>query len=266
MEQRGTVVSFNGDVTIEKMEETFLLKEEEMGAWQKRVWLSILGEEGLNFEEVASGEDIDIFNNLLSLYFAEFTCSPREDNLLKNHLELIKAVGGDRLLDVVERDDLIMFITKDGTITGLMLSKFNPVFKEWFTDIETVRRYGECHRRCIISSLRILDNHNVVTGYVAPFSKKCKNLHTWLEIEDKKTGKYVVYDPSKNLVMNKRGYYLLNKIENVFKIEGQTLKEDIKKVDFLKQKHWLYTKLYLANREEALREYDKFSSENGGEK
>ena len=28
MEQKGTVVSFNGDVTIEKMEETFLLKEE----------------------------------------------------------------------------------------------------------------------------------------------------------------------------------------------------------------------------------------------
>jgi len=92
--------------------------------------------------------------------------------------------------------------------------------------LHSKERAGHCHWDSVHLSLNIEYPNKVVSGYCTIASKKMPFPHTWVEIEYK--GQSWVLDFTRNMVMNKEGYYKLFEPKNIVSIDSETLENDMK--------------------------------------
>lgn len=92
-------------------------------------------------------------------------------------------------------------------------------------ELESERRYGQCHEKSIEISMALPEAY-IVTGYIK--ENKGKFLHSIVEIE-KKNEKYVI-DYTKNIIMPKEQYVKLTSFEELERISDMEYLQHVQKI------------------------------------
>lgn len=92
-------------------------------------------------------------------------------------------------------------------------------------ELESERRYGQCHEKSIEISMALPEAY-IVTGYIK--ENKGKFLHSIVEIE-KKNEKYVI-DYTKNIIMPKEQYVKLTSFEELERISDMEYLQHVQKL------------------------------------
>ena len=118
-------------------------------------------------------------------------------------------------------------------------------------ELESERRYGQCHEKSIEISMEFPEAY-IVTGYIK--ENKGKFLHSIVEIE-KKNEKYVI-DYTKNIIMPKEQYVKLTYFEELERISDMEFLQHFQKIlNFTIQK--IDLKLYTTFGKEIVKELEK---------
>lgn len=143
----------------------------------------------------------------------------RSSQLLKNN-QYFKSMK--------KKGKMLMISTQDGELKIRKLSEIFPIVKKIDNgEIETSKRKRGCAKSLNIALL-FKSDCKLVSGIDHGLSDKSKYFHTWVEIEAQ--GKEYVVDYNSNTLMNKDGFYKLNKIEVLSVIPYFKLNEDAKKI------------------------------------
>lgn len=97
--------------------------------------------------------------------------------------------------------------------------------KEMKKELESEKRYGQCHSKAIDLSLSLPEAY-IVTGYIKRFDGKY--LHSIVEIEKTK-GTYII-DYTKNIIMPKEQYLRLTNFEELERISDMEYLQHIQKI------------------------------------
>lgn len=92
-------------------------------------------------------------------------------------------------------------------------------------ELESEKRYGQCHSKAIDLSLSLPEAY-IVTGYIKRFDGKY--LHSIVEIEKTK-GTYII-DYTKNIIMPKEQYLRLTNFEELERISDMEYLQHIQKI------------------------------------
>lgn len=252
------IINFDKNSNLENlMELEFIKKENDMQTLSKK----ILNAKSYNEVKSLCGQSpVYLMNYAMDDFIADSTICPLDEELWRKKAESVKRASNGWLKQIIKNGDKIDFIAEDDKFQIEILSKKYPFIKEWLPEIENESRYGACHNDAVVLAIMTPEECNVVTGYVSPLTDKVRYLHSWVEINSKDGEK--VMDPSRNLFISKKDYYELRDIQGaVYKLSNTTIKADLKMLDYLKSKNWLYLKLYLSNRPLALSAYEKLKGQ-----
>ena len=193
-----------------------------------------------------------------------------------NNIDIVKKVEvlGEKSYRINTSKGKIEFSTID-SIKSKNTKINNIELEKYFKNIQSLAtRTGKSYNYSveasnIFSKYYELKNQ-IVTGYIYTNNEKGKYLHSWIEFEV--NGKPVVLDSELNVIMNKKGYYLLNHInekEILSKIDSENIVQDLEKyksvigneIDF---------RIYLTSRDEVIRDLNKnpqlFNKNDGEER
>ena len=237
-------VDFNAEeVSDEFLEQVFITKENENQEWRKSVLSGKI--------QAKEDENLNYLRYFIDEFLANYTVFPQDRKEIIEEANLIISASRGKIKSFVLGVDNITFETEKGNMTAEILSRKIPGIVKILPNIESEERYGNCHYDAIVTSLETENKHCVATGYVEPLSKRDGYLHSWIETVE--GGVEYVFDPSRNLIMKKEDYYSIRGIDSpVHKIDGETIDKETPVLNYLKEKNWLYVKLYLANRPLAL--------------
>lgn len=250
------------ELNKENIYKYFMTDEDDYFDWYDSVLQAIIKNE--DTYDLVESRNINLYfdSHILNDWISKFTYADCDlekvknilSSLVKDHPEEFKSLEIDKNKIILETSFTRIFAAK--------LSSCFPILKELLPNMDTKKRRGECHNYvCDIAKyIEIPFPAKVASGYIKPFSSADKCLHTWIEIKDK--GKEYVLDASKNLMMNKKGYYFINNISSpVYKIPPKTVgKEEDLIIDMERYAIGL-SKLYFANRHQALAFYRQLKAE-----
>jgi len=176
-------------------------------------------------------------------------------------VSLKEICGSDKSLAIKLNDEMMKIFIEDLEIKAMKLSVVMPDLKKYFPTIDQEDRIGNCHQFCMEFVKQFNFDSNIATGYVAPLSEKNKNLHSWIELT--LWGENMVLDFTRGLMFNKEGYYYLKNINKneVHLISRETFLKELNIFKYLADNDNLLTKLYFANREEALNIYKNLKTQ-----
>lgn len=173
-------------------------------------------------KHLQTANELYIDDHKIASVISEITLGTTPENrkqMLLNDLKKIK-----EYVKEAKKEKSFFFIeTTKYKIIFMKLSDYIPELKE-DDDIETENRLKKCHEKSIEISSRLPFLNYIVTGYVYGLSDKVKYIHSWIEF--KKNGLEFVIDCTKNVVMNKDGYYQLEHAQPISKISSQDQKKD----------------------------------------
>ena len=235
-------------------------KQEELGQeWRSECWNAFLNGDGEKLKELQQQKGTFYASDrLLDFLIDEFTL--KESNLSPDILESIAndIVKYSKFYKSISFDFdrcQIIIKTKSGTFKANKLTKVFPVLAEKTDYLETSQRHQNCHVDCISLLKNLEDKCKIATGYVTDSGKFAKYLHSWIELDIH--GEPFVIDTTRNLLMRKRGYYMVHNIDGaVYKISKKTFLKDEQKLSVLTHYNDWFSKLYLANRHQAMQVYD----------
>ena len=162
----------------------------------------------------------------------------------------------DFVLETKVIKNSVLIRTDKGIIKFCKLSDVIEELKQ-DPDIETENRLDNCHEKAVEISRRLREDNEVVTGYIYGISDKAKYLHSWVEVSLKDGQKFVL-DYTKNIMINKEGYYFITHAEPLSRIKSKDMKEDDKIIDKLAQKGIYFNiKEYLVFRDEIMADLKK---------
>lgn len=121
-------------------------------------------------------------------------------------------------------------------------------------ELESERRYGQCHEKSIEISMALLESY-IVTGYIK--ENKGKFLHSIVEIETKK-GKYII-DYTKNIIMPKEQYVKLTSFEELERISDMEYLQHVQKIQDFTNVSKIDLKAYTTFGKEIAKELEKNS-------
>lgn len=240
-------------ISHEELEEIFKVQEESGFEWKTKYLNALYAKNIPLADKLAEETEITFFKYILDVFFNEFSLKNGE---FQSFLSALKeSFGNDYILDLKVDDTMIRIFTEDIEIKAMKLSEVMPDIKKKYPFIDKEERIGNCHQFCIEFVQLFNFKCNIATGYVAPLSQKNKNLHSWIELT--LWGENMVLDFTRGLMFNKEGYYYLKNInENeVQLISRETFLKEINIFKYLAKNDAFLTKLYLANREDALNIY-----------
>lgn len=138
------------------------------------------------------------------------------------------------------------------------LTDIYPAFRFIFKDLETKERMGKCHQGAI-DIARVLNRANVkcdvVTGFIYGLTDQSRFLHSWVETDGE-----MVYDFTLNACLNKNLYKKLQHYEELNRISGKDIEEDIQKLSSYKCTFsHIKIKEYLVYRDEFMSDMKKNS-------
>ncbi|MBQ3414123.1 MAG: hypothetical protein IJH39_01985 [Clostridia bacterium] len=185
---------------------------------------------------------IDYEGYLMRLGISRFTKKYYTDIEKKDKIEEIKDGKVIKKASVRRNSkfkcDEVFFETTNSRITAIPLSKAVKGIKDMFIkvnkiDIETDEREGKCFEMAYGTSLALQSPNKVVTGIIYGNSDKSKFLHSWVETNI--GGKEYVIDCVLNALINKKGYYEMNHVREVYNsIDNITLKKDYENITLKK--------------------------------
>ena len=201
------------------------------------------------------GGKILVTDDMIDILIDHFTFAEPNKETIEDFREMILKHAGYVKDIIVDYDaGCITFITKAGKFKAY---KLTHVFEDMklFPDIETDKRHKRCHVDSVELSKGLQDRTRVATGYVYTFGEGDKFLHSWVELYLK--GKPFVVDTTRNLLMERRGYYYIRNIKGpVYKISDKTIEREEHIFISLQKKYPWLIKLYLSNRHQAKIVYD----------
>jgi len=240
------------DISHDKLKNIFY-DEEQIGLLWRLSYISALNSQNYNLANLmAEGENVTLPKYLIDVMLSEYSLESGNPVSL---MDTLVHVAGDYVYSLSANEDNIVISTQEGEIRAQKLYYAFPELKTLFPEADKKSRIGRCHEFC----LRFAKNYDydslVATGYVAPLSQKNKNLHTWIEME--LAGEEVVIDFTRGLVFNKDGYYLLKNVRRnaVQKIDRKIVAKEAEMIDELASADGFYSKLYFANRKQAIEVY-----------
>ena len=231
-------------------------KQEELGEkWRSACWNAFLNGNGDEIKRLqAEHGAFYASDRLLNFLIDEFTL--KDSNITPEIMEdiardIVKYSKFYKNISIDFERGQIIIKTTSGKFRANKLTKVFPKFLEKTDYLETPQRHQNCHIDSI-SLLKTLEDKCVLaTGYVTDSGKFAKYLHSWIEVDLK--GETFVIDTTRNLLMRRRGYYMINNIDGmVHKISKETFVKDEPKISILTGYNDWLSKLYLANRKQAL--------------
>lgn len=153
----------------------------------------------------------------------------------------------------------IIIETKDGVIKVMRFSAFEPRVKKLIPNIEDDSRLGNCYEYAYKISMAFPEDNNLTTGYIYGYSDKSKFLHSWVEtVVD---GEEYVIDATLNAIINKDGYYLMQKAKPITSIPDQTIREDLIEFPIIGNKTNIPCAVYYVFRDEIIKDLRKRKNE-----
>ena len=262
MKSSKPVVEFD-KITHDKLYDVFIKQEKDGYDWRMEFVKAYVDGNYAKVDKLANGTTYTFNKFVLDSMLEQFTLS---DDGFSKMLISAKHFGSGFIKDINYDKDKVEIKTQQGDINCRKLSSVMPEIENILPYINTPNRAGMCHAYSVRFALNFNLESDLVTGYVAPLSKKNKNLHTWVEF--KFCGEDMVIDFTRGLMFNKDGYYLLKNIDGpVQKIPRNTVIVDLFMYSQLSKIDPLLTKLYFANRNQAVKEYQKHTGDgmNNGE-
>lgn len=230
--------------------------QEDLGqAWRSACWNAFLNGDNDKLQELQREHGaFYVSDRLLDFLIDEFTLKDGTksqmtmeniaDDIVK-YSKFYKFISFD-----FEKGQIIIRTTK-GTFKANKLTKVFPKLLEKTDYLETDQRHQHCHVDAISLLKNLEDKCVLATGYVTDSGKFAKYLHSWIEIDIH--GEPFVIDTTRNLLMRKRGYYMIYNIDGpVHKISKKAFLKDEPKLKRLTDYNDWFSKLYLANRRQAL--------------
>ena len=247
-------------LTKEFLYKFFITDENEREVWKMKVFDAMRDKDTTKADELLDGAKVSYSEYMLMQQISALTFDDYKLEQIKKQLDDI--VGNDYLKSYEIDDDQVFVQTAIGPISGVRLTSAFPEFKEILPKIGTRERLGKCHT--YVNKIALKWNTNfpfrVATGFINPFTNRDKVLHSWIEFRE--DGQDYVIDASRNLLMNKAGFYqLLNVSGSVYKITPATIKREQDILMYLAKRSAGYSKLYLSNRHQALAVYKKLRKE-----
>lgn len=257
IKENNPVIEFDGKITKEKLYDVFIKQEKDGYDWRMEFVKAYINGDYAKVENLASGTKFTFDKFVIDSMLEQFTLSG--DGFSKMLISS-KQFGGGFIKDIEYDKDKVEIKTTKGDIVCQKLSSVMPEIENIFPFINTSQRAGMCHAYSVRFAMNFNINCNLVTGYVAPLSEKNKNLHTWVEFNF--LGDDVVIDFTRGLMFNKSGYYLLKNIDGpVQKISRNEVLVDLFMYSQLSKIEPLLTKLYFANRKQAVEVYERHTGD-----
>lgn len=192
--------------------------------------------------------------DLMNEAIKSITLKNPELHLFYNCVELLSEAG---IIFELNQNKIII-TAGDEVFDVYKFSTVEPKIKNKIKDLEEKTRSGKCHYYSELVALYYLDKNietEFVTGRIYQLSKIANYLHSWVEI--KYGEKTYVIDASKNIVIDKDLYYLINHVEDPERIHAKVLKEDIPLIRKLAGVDYRLAKVYYDNAENGRRLYNE---------
>lgn len=221
---------------------------------------------GHNIKAIATSLRLIFIEKVKKFYFEKsITESCIEEltftNSQERKNEILEALRNSPICEEVEENnETINITTCFEPLKFTTISKFFPQLDK-DNDLEDIEeRIHKCHSKSveyseILKNMEI--NNDVVTAYIHAITDKGKYVHSWVEFEI--DGKKHVLDYTKNIVMNKEGYYSLWSIDEIIsKINCVDIENDKKIYKQISNGYYhIDYKTYLTCRDEIMRDLQK---------
>ena len=202
--------------------------------------------------------DFEPHYDLIMKMLTEFTFSNPDYELIDNAVDAFR----DSNIHVIYDSKMLIFNAADLSFTAEKLSNRYPEILRFLDDIETRERQGKCHPYSLLLALDLQMNGlseyfdvHLVTDRIYELSRKSKFLHSWVEIENGNIA--LVFDPTRNLVVDRDVYYEICHVKTPEKVKSKQLVEDFPKVRKLLEYDSFLVKVYYENAEDGRMLYDK---------
>lgn len=244
--------------------ELFILPDNKSDEWDSKLFEYGYAhdEEKLN-KHLESANEIYLEEKQIYTAINSFTLDTDSEEESMRLIEGLKEADFIKEVDVTKSTLLIK--TVDGDIRVCKLTEMIPGLKEDDPNLLTEDRKGNCHEKSIqiANSMGKIKN-DIVTGFVFGYSDQAKYLHSWVEFNYQ--GEDMVIDYTLNALMNKEGYYMIQRAKPLSRIDSKLLKEDRKVLDKFDKLGYFNIKEYLLFRDEIMKDFDKNKKVIGDER
>lgn len=241
----------------EYLHELFITKDKEGLNWEKECTRALFSGDIDKFGELTKGKHVNIETYLIDLLIDMFGSGNNEYCL--SILEILNNMTNFVKNAKIE-NNMIIINTKKSKIEASRFSDI-PKLSSIFPNL-TVKnnRKKQCHNFSIKLTLNADFDCKIATGYVSDFSNNAKYLHSW--VETKTHGTSYVIDLTKNIIINKQAYYMIQNISSpVYKISQKTFIQERDLFNDIARKNKYLSKLYLSNRPLAIAIYNQQEKE-----
>lgn len=246
------------DISHESLKKIFIDDEANGQLWKRAMINAVLLDDYVEKSLLSQNFKIK-FNYsrlLIDLLISEFTLDPSDEKMIEYYKNKAFEYSFGFVKDIQIQGKVLLIKTQKGDFEVRKLTDVYPEIKSENFDIKTKERFGKCHDLAVELSKKLDIKNKVATGYIAPFSKRSKSLHSWIGV-----GEYVI-DATMNAVISKRAYYMIRDILSpVYKISSEIIKKESEILNELAEIDPLLSKLYLSNRHQALMLYEKLKKD-----
>lgn len=238
-------------------QERFNLSTEIDDKWTE-LWNSGKREESIEYLKSIGATELDIDTYRLKYTINEYTkgkYSLKEKEEMINGLIKFKDLvlsSKIKYSEKTHKDEAVIETTK-GLIRVIPFTSIAPKIKELHPEIDTDNRAGKCFDWAYYITLGLGIPNDIVTGYIYGYTNISKFLHSWIEV-DYKEEEWVI-DGTLNAMINKDGYYLLQKAEVISRISRDTFIEDIE--NYLTHIDGIQLDVYYVFRDEMINDLDR---------
>jgi len=238
----------------------FVTKENERVNWKQDCLDAYFSCDIKRLKELSIGKHINFDTYFIDLLINRF--GSNESNLYYPIIELLTSPEIKSVKNVEIENNSLIIRTNKGTINAYRFSDLYIPLVKIFPDLSKItNRKKQCHNLSIKLILNADFDCKIATGYVSNFSKNSYYLHSW--VETTVNNKCYVIDLTKNIIMNKEGYYQIQNISGpVYKIPQSTFKQEREIFNSIASYNGPLAKLYLSNRPLALEIFEEEKLKN----
>lgn len=213
---------------------------------------------GIDYLKKMGAESLDMINYSIEYQLNQFTYNiytqeEKEAKIkklldFKDYIKNIEIITDDKI-----QFPKVIIETTEGNIKIRPFSSINSQIKEVIPFIDTPERLGKCYELAYTICLNLGIPNNIVTGYIYGYTDKSRFLHSW--VETTWHNEEIVIDGTRNIIMNKDGYYRMKHAKALTKISDETLKDDVRR--YLSKVGKVKLDVYYLFRDEIIRDFQK---------